>query len=127
MPETIADRLRMAAARLRENFGRGRLVDHDGNQCALGAILDIRPPAVSQVAALTGLLPAIYSDQIADGAVTALHRHLVHMSEAGDMVRLSNDGFRIDAITTWNDTIVADGEEAAAVLEKAAARWEERA
>jgi hypothetical protein len=120
MPETLADRLRAAAGRIRDHFGRGQLHDEAGNVCAIGAILDARSPDAKVI--------SIYSDVVADNALTELHLYLIEQHRIGaiDLARAGHS-FRVDAITMWNDLVVRDGDEAATVMEKAAARWEERA
>jgi hypothetical protein len=120
MPETLADRLRAAAGRIRDHFGRGELCDEDGNVCAIGAVLDVRTMSANDA-----MMMGIYSDVVADNALTELHLYLIerHLIGAAN----AEDSFRVDAITMWNDLVVRDGDEAATVMEKAAASWEERA
>lgn len=116
--ETPADRLRAAAAKVRENWGRGRLRTETGGYCALGAICDARIGEPFVLALLLG-------DRTANQAVTALHEYLATAGEVGGPWLMPS--FRVEAVGKWNDYTAADAEQVAATLEKAAARLEESA
>jgi hypothetical protein len=128
--ETPADRLRDAASYVRDHHTRGGLLDAQGNVCAVGAVLKLGqsgdlPGECKRI----GMRPAeveLRRDPIAQAAVKILCGHLV--SEAGQPADRRWELLHVSVLMVehWNDHEARDGAEVAAVMEKAAARWEER-
>lgn len=116
--ETPADRLREAAATVRQGHCRGHMIDRWGNRCAIGALTRVH--IGDQETPLRRLL----DDPIAFDASVALAGYL---ETAGVPACGCGRDLRVHTIAGWNDTIAADGEEVAATMEKAAAAYEERA
>lgn len=119
--DTPADRLRVAAARLRADFGREMFCDQDGKVCAAGAILQLRQPTSFFI-----VHDLIDSDPKVGAALGALAEYL---RENADDLGLPPNWVAMvkdDLVPEWNDSYAKDGQDAAGVLEKAAARWEER-
>lgn len=127
--ETPADRLRAAADRIRTHFTRGHLRDDDGNLCALGAILNVTAPETTLFApgtGVSGVMTLFARDGNGWDATSALHAHLVaNGDDIGLPYSLRAPGYAVAAIEHWNDVVAEDGWDAAAAMEKAAARWEE--
>jgi len=123
-PETPADRLREAAQYVADHHGRQFLVDDCGNVCAVGAILRLRSVADMNGNMFQHPMWLLATDPVADEAVSVLAEYVG--GPAGSRpTRVP--GARVALVESWNDGVARDGAEVAAAMEKAAARWEEKA
>lgn len=106
--KTPADVLREAAERVRtRGLHRGTYVNElDGSVCALGAIYDVRSDS-EHLIELDSSTSAILAEQVLKRFIN------------------TQCGVPVGQIPRWNDRVVADGEEVAVTMEKAAAHWEE--
>lgn len=111
--ETVADRLRTAAAYVSDNHTRSELVNDNGQVCAVGAILGLRSPA--GLIEVPGPMTLLAADPIAFEATKALAEYL-----GGPPTAV------VGRVERWNDYTARDGAEVAAAMEKAAAQWEEK-
>lgn len=121
--ETPADRLRLAAARVRRAWTTRELFNAEtGACCAVGGVLNIGAETPIDLGDDEIAAVLVQEDNLADQAVQALYRHLLDSSEGDDIP--DRDG-AFECITWWND--LRAGQTAgnvAATMEAAATAWE---
>ena len=119
--ETAADRLRAAAGRVRDNWCTGNLRTAVGRLCALGAFCDVQRPMLGG----GGLVTLLAADLVAVSAMSELQGYLVETVFPG-VSDAAHPEWCTATIESWNDGYAQSGAEVAEVMEKAAARAEER-
>jgi hypothetical protein len=115
--ETPADRLREAAERIRDHYGRGRVIDRMGRVCAIGALCQVEKGSRP-----LGTRIRLHRDPMATAALLALNDYLV---EQGARQPSGIGSHPADVVAYWNDHAL-DGSVVASMMQKAAARLEER-